>query len=50
MTPSCRYRKWVKCEHQKGCNACGFNPAIEHERINLLRRSIGVNEKEFRNV
>lgn len=46
MTPSCKYHKWVRCERQKGCDVCGFNPVIEHERINLLRRSIGVKEKE----
>ncbi len=50
MTESCRYRKWVKCDKHKGCDACGFNPAVEYERINILRRSIGVKEKEFRNV
>lgn len=50
MTPSCKYNKFVKCERPKGCDACGFNPVVGHERINIFRRSIGVKEKEFRNV
>lgn len=50
MTPSCKFRKSVRCERHKGCDSCGFNPIVEHERNNLLRRSIGVKEKEFRNV
>lgn len=36
---TCKYRLFVNCELQMGCNKCGWNPDVESERKSKLKKS-----------
>ena len=48
----CKYHTWIECDDKSACKKCGWDPVVEHSRMNKNRRELGMkhipSEEEFR--